>query len=89
MPGRESDRIVRPQAHDQRREGGGNAGGEQHAVDGHSGLAQNARVHDYHIGHGHERRKAANHFAANCGVIFSEMKKTIEQRALPCAGKRA
>ena len=77
--GSECNRIIRPQAHHQRGERRRNARCEEHALDRHARFTQDARIHDHHIGHGHERRQAAKKFAANRGVVFREMKNSLEQ----------
>ena len=76
-PGRERDRIVRPEAHDQRRDRRGNARGEEHAFDGHARFGEDARIHDDHVGHGHERRQAGEKLAANRGLVFPKVKYAL------------
>ncbi len=78
-PGREGDGIVGPNAHNERGERGGNASGEENAVNGHAGFGEDARVDDDHVGHGHEGGEAGEDFAADSGVIFLEMKDAVEQ----------
>ena len=79
--GSECDRIIRPQAHHQSGERRGNAGCKEHALDRHPRFTQNARIHDHHVGHGHERRQPAKKFAANRGLVFREMENSLEQCA--------
>ena len=75
----EGDGIVGPNAHNERGERGGNASGEENAVNGHAGFGEDARVDDDHVGHGHEGGEAGKEFAADSGVIFLEMKDAVEQ----------
>src|SRR5207245_4749032 len=42
--GREGDGIVGPKAHDERGDGGGNASGEEDAVNGHARFGEDARI---------------------------------------------
>ena len=77
--GSEGDGIVGPESHDERGDRGGNAGGEENALDGHAGFGEDARVDDDDVGHGHESGEAGEEFAADGGVIFFEMKNAFEQ----------
>ncbi len=70
--GRESDRIVGPETHDQRGERGGDAGGEEDAVGRHTRFCEDARVYDDDVGHGEERGETGEKFAADGGAVFLE-----------------
>jgi len=80
--GSESDGIVGPDAHDESGGRGGNAGGEEDAIDGHAGFGEDAGIDDDHVGHGHEGGEASEKFATNGGLIFLEMKDALEQPGL-------
>ncbi len=79
--GRESDRIICPQTHthDQRRDRGGNASGEQNAFDGHSGFREDARIDYDHVAHGHECGDAGEKLLTDRCLIFFEVKQSLQQ----------
>src|SRR5229473_395954 len=76
---REGDGIVGPEAHDERGDRGGNAGGEENAINGHAGFGEDARVDDDYVGHGHESGQAGEELAPDGGLVFFEMKYAFEQ----------
>src|SRR5229473_1214944 len=76
---REGDGIVGPEAHDERGDRGGNAGGEENAINGHAAFGEDARVDDDYVGHGHESGQAGEELAPDGGLVFFEMKYAFEQ----------
>jgi hypothetical protein len=80
--GGESDRIVGPDAHDEGSGGGGDACGEENAIDGHAGFREDAGIDDDDVGHGHEGGEASEKLATDGSLVFLEMKDALEQPGL-------
>jgi hypothetical protein len=81
--GGERDGIIGPDSHNERGDRGGNAGGEEDAFDGHPCFREDARIHDNHVGHGHEGGEASEKFAADGRLIFFEVEDALEQTGCP------
>ena len=76
--GSESNRIIGPQTHHQSCHCRGNAGGEEHSIDGHSGFGENSWIDDDDVSHRHKRGQAAQHFLADGGAILGELEPALE-----------
>jgi hypothetical protein len=83
----ESNGVVGPQTHDERGDGGGCAGGEEDAFDGHARFGEDAGIYDHHVSHGHKGGEAGEKFAADGGLIFVEVKEALEQAGFPLGNR--
>ncbi len=75
--------IIRIQAHHQRRDGRGKAGGKDHAVWRHARLRQNLRIDDHNVGHREERGHTTQDFLPHRGLILFELKQFFDQCGRP------
>ncbi|MNS65242.1 hypothetical protein D3C72_983970 [compost metagenome] len=74
---RHCDRIIRKEPHDQRADGCGHAGGDEHRVLRHAGIAKNARIDEDDVRHGQERGHAGQHFGAHIGVVLGQAEQAL------------
>ena len=80
---RERDGIVGVKSHHQRGDRGGKASCEDHALERHSRLGQDLRIHHDDVGHRQESGEATEKFLPYGGLIFGELEITIEQSVFP------
>ncbi len=73
------NRVVRPQAHDDRGDRRRNACGEENAIDGHAAFRENLWVDDHNVRHGHERGQPREQFAPHRGLVFLKVKGALKQ----------
>ncbi len=73
------NRVVCPQAHDDRGDRRRNASGEENAIDRHAPFPENLRVDDHNIRHGHERGQPREQFAPHRGLVFLKVKDALKQ----------
>ena len=78
--GRHGKGLVGRERHDERADGGGDAGGEEHAVPElraalGAEAGQQVRVERDDVRHGHERRQAGDDLGAYGGVVFFQVKE--------------
>ena len=67
---RQSDRVVREQAHEQGAEGGRDTGRDEDGTGVHARIGKDGRVDDHDVGHGHEGREPRLDLSADVGTGF-------------------
>ncbi len=77
--GRERDRIIGVERHDQRRDRRRDAGRDEHRALVHPGVGQDRRVDEHDVDHGEERRDARDHLGAHVGAVLLESEITVQK----------